>query len=77
MIESNRRDLYRFFARDWTMQNKIPPRMIGIIFLTFGLVLGFPSLFSGTFEGGMMGFCTFAVLFGLVMLFVPVPKQGL
>lgn len=56
------------------MQNKVSPRVIGMIFLIFGLVLGVPSLVNGSFAGGMMGFSTFAVLFGLVMLFMPDSK---
>lgn len=57
------------------MQAKLSPRVLGVIFLVPSLILGVPSLLNGTFSGGMMGFCTFAVPFGLVMLLMPFPKQ--
>ncbi len=57
------------------MQPKLSTRVIGAIFLIPGLILGIPSLLNGSFVGGIMGFCTFAILFGLVMLFITVPKQ--
>lgn len=57
------------------MQQKLSPKIIGLIFLLFGLGLGIPSLASNSLSGGIMGFCTFATLFGLVMLCMPNGKS--
>ena len=57
------------------MRGKISNRKLGLIFLIPGLMLGIPAFFSGAFVGGIMGFCTFSILFGLVMLLLPDPKQ--
>ena len=35
-----------------------------------GMVSAIPHIVSGTFEGAILGFSTFCVLFGLCMLFV-------
>jgi hypothetical protein len=43
-------------------------RMVGLTFLIPGAVWGAATLFTGTFAGAAMGFCTFAVLFGALML---------
>jgi hypothetical protein len=50
--------------------------MLGLMFLIPVLVLGIPSFFHGTFAGGIMGFCSFSILFGLAMFFIPDPKQA-
>jgi|GEM_PF-4153301 hypothetical protein len=50
---------------------RLANRTIGLLFLVPGLAWGIPSLIAGTFTGAAMGFCTFAVLFGAFLLFVP------
>jgi hypothetical protein len=49
---------------------KLTPRAMGLLFLVPGIVCAIPHIVSGTFEGAIMGFSTFCVLFGMCMLFV-------
>jgi len=46
-------------------------RHVGILFLIFGLVMGLAAWASADFWGGMMGFWSFAIVFGLLMMFLP------
>jgi hypothetical protein len=45
-------------------------RVVGLMFLIPGLIWGAVALSTGTFAGAAMGFCTFAVLFGALMLLI-------
>ena len=51
----------------------LSPRALGLFFLIPGLLGGVFSLLSGTFAGAALGFCGFAVLFGLIMVCLPFP----
>ena len=54
---------------------RVTPRMLGLIFLIFGLVVGVPTMIFGSFGGAVQGFSTFAVLFGVVLFFLPSPAE--
>jgi len=61
------------------MFNKVPgplsPRHVGILFLIFGLIPGLVAWAFGDLSGGMIGFCSFAIMFGLLMTFLPFAEK--
>jgi len=61
------------------MFNKGPrplsPGHVGMLFLIFGLIPGLVAWAFGDISGGMVGFCTFSIVFGLLMTFLPFAEK--
>jgi hypothetical protein len=53
----------------------LSPRTLGLFFLIPGLLWGIPASLTGAFVGATMGFCVFAVTFGLILVFIPYPLR--